>query len=254
MQSSSSFLTCQRCQRSLQLDDSLSDEALASAASSSSNEGLTHSHYDVISSLVPKNATSTATAKALTASGDSSGPAPAPAPANVKDPQLRAAILEQAQRSSSSSNLPAPPAPNNSLSAGLALHTQLFDLVSSLVPSRPPDTAADTLPRELALGIDHPLCLKCSDYCLEVVRKQIEEVRRERDALKEFNHELERGRTSDREEEEVKRMEAEMEDLQTVMRNAVASLRESEKVRTGLEAEMRQLEMEEQHLESEEAE
>lgn len=292
--SSPPSLSCQRCSQPLQLDESLSDEALlASAASSSSNEGaLTTSNYDVISSLVSQGTTAAAAADRELAKQTTPLK-------NVKDAELREAVLQHHQREHrhTKDDLRAGQAAGaapNSLTARLSLHSRLFDLVSSFVPAgstatAPPAsssssasssshqhhpssgatvTAAAGGPRSFPLGIDHPLCLDCSDYCLEVIRRQVEEVRKERDALSEFNRELERSTTGNDGgaeesgkarrridgEAEVARLETEIVELQTAVDEAVAALYKSERTRRELEEELRQLELEERELEADEAE
>jgi beclin 1 len=101
-----------------------------------------------------------------------------------------------------------------------------------------------------------------------VIRRQVEEVRKERDALGEFNRELERSTTGNDSgaeengkarrridgEAEVARLEAEIVELQTAVDEAVAALYKSERTRRELEEELRQLELEERELEADEAE
>lgn len=96
----------------------------------------------------------------------------------------------------------------------------------------------------------------------------MEEVRKERDALGDFNRELERstaghdgraegdgkGRRRMDGEAEVARLEAEIVELQAAVDKAVAALYKSEKTRRNLEEDLRQLEMEERELEADEAE
>lgn len=243
---SAASLTCQRCLQSLQLDESLSDENLASTHSSFSNDGLTKSNYDVISSKAVK-LTSTAAVESSQKSNDTT---------NIKDAELREAVVAHRQSRSPRGSIPSLSEAPNSLSSRLSLHARLFDLVSSFVPSAYTKTASSRLPRELALGIDHPLCLDCSDYCLEVIQKQLDEVRREREAYKQWNKEIEKQQKTSREEEEraVKEMEDEIQELQGLVKKAIDSLYKSEKLRMELQEELEHFEREEKELEREEAE
>lgn len=93
------------------------------------------------------------------------------------------------------------------------------------------------------------MCLDCSDFCLCVLRKQIDDVRRERAALKEWTRSLEQSGDQDT----VKKMEAEIVDLQHQVKKATEALLKSEKIKSDLEGEVRALEDEERELEAEEA-
>lgn len=242
----------------LQLDESLSDDALqASAASSSSSNdgGLTKSKYDVIASILPKDL-------AIPRDGDDRGSASAALP-RIRDPHLRAAVAEHYSRPPSARPMSradlsseAKSSSFNSLSSQIALHARLFDLVSSYAPSTPATfnpytTDASQAPKEIRLGLDHPLCRDCSDFCIDVMRRHIELARRQRDAFIEWHREADRSRGD---EEEVNRMDAEIVELEELVNKTTASLYSSEQTRLGLEEELRQMDLEERALEQQETE
>lgn len=225
----------------IRLDDSLTDEALSSSATS--NEGFARSHYDVISSLVPK--IDEHESDQLSAP-DSKGQSKS----SSTDTDLSEAVARHLTLHTSPSLSHGAP---NSLSTGMTLHARLFDLVSSYVP-RVPTSSSSVAPasQSLAMGIDHPLCRECADFCIEVMRSLLDIARKERDAFKEWNKHLE-SEAGFRGEEEIRKMEAEIVELEDLISKATSSLRKSEREREALEAEMRRLDIEEKQLEREEA-
>lgn len=239
----------------LRLDESLSDETLqASAASSSSNEGgLTQSKYDVISSLVPHYPANH--------TGEAKDQQSRPPLNDIRDPHLREAVLNHfsaAQSATKDSDaINEHSTTPHSLSSQLALHARLFDLVSSYAPSvfvslgDVSSSDANRPDRELSMGIDHPLCRDCSDYCIDVMRQQMSSLRKERDAFQAWQVELQRLQGD---EGEIRRMEAEIVELEELAKKATESLYTSERSKAALEDELRQLNLEEKALEQQEAE
>ncbi|CAO1613183.1 unnamed protein product [Parajaminaea phylloscopi] len=243
-------LTCKRCLQPLRLDESLSDDALqasaTSSASSSNDGGLTKSNYDVIASIVPK---------------DDSRPEAVPASKaaaihGIEDAELRKAAAEHYDKLDKARSPPAAASvsPDTSLSSRIALHARLFDLVSAYAPTTPSTATSGsapvaTSPQELTLGIDHPLCCECSEYCISVMRKQIETARSHRDAFVEWNAAAEKAQSDGK---EVQRMEAEIVELETLVKQITSSLGSAERTKLALEEESKRLDLEEKALEQQE--
>lgn len=244
----------------LRLDESLTDEALnalaTTTASASSTEtagtsggGLTRSNYDVIASMLADN-------DDHSEKKDVTRPNALPAQIPPPPAALQTAVAEHYKHVHDEDKTShASPSPN-SLSARLSLHTRLFDLASAFVPSTSAahDPTGSSASSSTALGIDHPMCVDCSDFCLSVLRNQIDDVRRERAALKEWSRQLEGTANDDEAADTMAKMEAEIVDLQDQVRKLTDAVYQSEKTRTGLEEELRLLEVEERELEGEEAE
>jgi len=170
------------------------------------------------------------------------------------------------------SSLSIPEGSRNSLSTNLALTTSLFDLLSKTTPppswipptDSPLSAASLKLPPKdrkkravLPLGvngtltsaIDHPLCGDCTNILLSVMEVQLDEVRRERDAYKAFDDELQRG------EEEKESRDVVAQEIEKLMIQAQETKGELEAARQeeeSVEAELRALDEEEKKLEEEE--
>ena len=164
-------------------------------------------------------------------------PSPAPSPSHAK------------KSSTSKSRQNTPPAqpqaaapeevthPNPSpLSHHLRSTLRLFNLLSSRTE------------------VDHPLCSECTQSLLEMLTKQLEETKKERDGYIAFEKEVRREKEREREGPSRAEVDTKIEKLKEEERLAIDQLKAAEKERIQLEDELRALELEEKALEEEEAE
>ncbi|CEI91271.1 hypothetical protein RMCBS344292_05568 [Rhizopus microsporus] len=88
-------------------------------------------------------------------------------------------------------------------------------------------------------NIDHPLCQECTDMLLEALEKQLEDVSRERDCYIEFMKKVKDSKLSDEEEQELKKQ---LEELQVAESEALEELSELQEEEKKLEQELQSLE------------
>jgi beclin 1 len=102
--------------------------------------------------------------------------------------------------------------------------------------------------------IDHPLCTECSQILLNSLRRQLDEIKKERDGYIAFEKEVRKEK--DREGQGMSKEEAEkrIEKLKADERKAIEQLKEAEREREQLDEELKALESEEKTLEQEETE
>jgi beclin 1 len=102
--------------------------------------------------------------------------------------------------------------------------------------------------------IDHPLCTECSQILLNSLRRQLDEIKKERDGYIAFEKEVRKEK--EREGQGMSKEEAEkrIEKLKADERNAIEQLKEAEREREQLDEELKALEAEEKALEQEETE
>ncbi|KAK0549865.1 Vacuolar protein sorting-associated protein atg6 [Tilletia horrida] len=171
---------------------------------------------------------------------------------------------------SASSPAAVPPASRHSLSDRLRLTEELAQLLAtspsphaaSLLPSRKPSSKAGSAvaatgssptgsPRKEpeAVLIDHELCRDCCNGLVELMRQQIDDLKREKDAYLAVEAELIKYR---HEEVDVDAMQVEIEQLGQEEQELLQELRQVEEVKSALEAELREMDAEEKELEAEE--
>ncbi|CAO1627169.1 unnamed protein product [Sympodiomycopsis kandeliae] len=251
-----SFVTCNRCMQPLQLDETFSDEALQSSSSLSSEAGdgaLTTSNYDVISTIIPPVPSQVHDqAKELAIQGQDGIPDELKKVVQLHHQQQQSANSNKEQQplsqalASRPSQTTSPPHSHNSLSSRLALHTRLFEQASSFVRQYENDNSN-------SIEISHPMCLDCSDYTLQVLHKQIEEIKRERTSLKEWHKHMSQDQNADTNESEViDKMESEIDELQNQLQQITKDLYRSEEVKNDLQEELKNLQLEEEQLELQE--
>jgi beclin 1 len=102
--------------------------------------------------------------------------------------------------------------------------------------------------------IDHPLCAECTQILLTSLQRQLDETKKERDGYIAFEREVRKEK--EREGQGMSKAEAEkkIEKLKAEERVAIEQLKEAERERAELEAELKALAAEEKALEAEEAE
>ncbi|KAF5321405.1 hypothetical protein D9619_001443 [Psilocybe cf. subviscida] len=102
--------------------------------------------------------------------------------------------------------------------------------------------------------IDHPLCAECTQILLANLQRQLDETKKERDGYIAFEKEVRKER--ERESHGLSKGEAEkkIEKLKQEEALAIEQLKEAEREREQLDAELQQLEVSERNLELEEAE
>jgi len=122
---------------------------------------------------------------------------------------------------------------NNSLSRRLKVANKLFDIMSA------------------KSDIDHPMCQECTDILLESLRRQLEDVSRERDCYIEFLKKVSESKIDQAEEETLRK---EIEELTEIENAANDTLRKTEEERDVLQKELEELEAESKKLEEEEEE
>lgn len=102
--------------------------------------------------------------------------------------------------------------------------------------------------------VDHPLCAECTHLLLTSLTRQLDETKKERDGYIAFEKEVRKEK--EREKDGLTPQDAEKKIAKLVQEEnaAISQLREVEKEREQLGAELRALELEEKVLEEEEAE
>ncbi|KAL9938680.1 hypothetical protein V8E36_002399 [Tilletia maclaganii] len=153
-----------------------------------------------------------------------------------------------------------PPATRKALSARLRLTDELAQLLSSShsphaasllgrpdAATRPADT--DTDARRGVETVTTELCRDCCDALVELTRQQIDDLKREKNAYLEIEAELAKYRDG---EVDVNAIQVEIEQLAAEEQELLQELRQTEKVKIALEAELKALDAEEKELEAEE--
>lgn len=103
--------------------------------------------------------------------------------------------------------------------------------------------------------IDHPLCDECMHLLLGILNKQLEETKKERDGYIAFEKQIKKERERDGDSSTVPAdAEQRLEELKMDEHSLMDDLRDADREREALEAELRQLEREEKLLEEDEAE
>ncbi|KAI9290111.1 autophagy protein Apg6-domain-containing protein [Umbelopsis sp. AD052] len=131
------------------------------------------------------------------------------------------------------STLKSDEARNSSMSRRLKVANKLFDIMSA------------------KSDIDHPMCQECTDILLESLRRQLEDVSRERDCYIEFLKKVSESKIDPAEE---KILRKEIEELADAENQANETLRRTEEERDTLQKELEELEAESKKLEAEEEE
>ncbi|KAK0524325.1 Vacuolar protein sorting-associated protein atg6 [Tilletia horrida] len=167
-----------------------------------------------------------------------------------------------------------PPASRNSLSARLRLTEELAQLLSaspsphaaSLLPHQGSSSGAaqrkaqerdgksasgagEEKEKDQGTLIEHELCMDCCNALAELMRQQIEDLKREKDAYLAVEAELVKYRD---EEVDVDAIQTEIEQLGNEEEDLLRELRHAEEVKASLEAELREMDAEEKELEAEE--
>ena len=102
--------------------------------------------------------------------------------------------------------------------------------------------------------IDHPLCTECSQILLNSLRRQLDEIKKERDGYIAFEKEVRKEKEREGQGLSKEESEKRIEKLKADERNAIEQLKEAEREREQLDEELKALEAEEEALEQEEAE
>ncbi|KAK0541197.1 Vacuolar protein sorting-associated protein atg6 [Tilletia horrida] len=180
-------------------------------------------------------------------------------------------------KSASNTGVPSnavPPASRNSLSARLRLTEELAQLLSaspsphaaSLLPHQGSSSGAaqrkaqerdgksasgagEEKEKDQGTLIEHELCVDCCNALAELMRQQIEDLKREKDAYLAVEAELVKYRD---EEVDVDAIQTEIEQLGNEEEDLLRELRHAEEVKASLEAELREMDAEEKELEAEE--
>ncbi|GJE97761.1 APG6-domain-containing protein [Phanerochaete sordida] len=164
-------------------------------------------------------------------------PSPAPSPSHAKKPSTTKSRQNtppvQPQTAAQEEVTHPNPSP---LSHHLRSTLRLFNLLSSRTE------------------VDHPLCSECTQSLLEMLSKQLEETKKERDGYIAFEKEVRKEKEREREGPSKAEVDSKIEKLKDEERLAVEQLKAAEKERMQLEDELRVLELEEKALEEEEAE
>ena len=102
--------------------------------------------------------------------------------------------------------------------------------------------------------IDHPLCAECTQILLTNLQRQLDETKKERDGYIAFEKEVRKER--ERESQGLTKEDAEkkIDKLKLEEALVIEQIKEAEREREQLDSELRQLEIDEKGLESEEAE
>ena len=102
--------------------------------------------------------------------------------------------------------------------------------------------------------MDHPLCAECTHLLLTSLTRQLDETKKERDGYIAFEKEVRKEKEREKDGLTPQEAEQKIAKLAQEEKAAIAQLREAEKERGQLEAELKALELEEKALEEEEAE
>ncbi|KNZ77752.1 Beclin-1-like protein [Termitomyces sp. J132] len=102
--------------------------------------------------------------------------------------------------------------------------------------------------------IDHPLCAECTQILFQNLERQLDETRRERDGYIAFEKEVRKEREKEEQGPSQEETEKKIEKLKHEEHLAIEQLKEAERERQQLDEELRQLQLDEQALEVEEAE
>ena len=125
---------------------------------------------------------------------------------------------------------------NSPLSQRFRSSTKLFSLLSSHT------------------DIDHPLCTECTESLLKSLNDQLKDTMRERDGYIAFEKELKKERERQRDDESPEELAKRIERLNEEERLAIEDLRDAQREKEQLEAEMKALDLEEKEMDEEESE
>src|ERR1700722_5004077 len=137
-----------------------------------------------------------------------------------------------------------------------------YDMTVASLPQPNPPPLSNHLRSTLRLfnllstrtDVDHPLCAECTQILLTSLQRQLDETKKERDGYVAFEREIRKAK--EKEGQGMSKVEAEkkIEKLKGEERVAIEQLKEAERERAQLEAELKALGVEEKALEAEEAE
>lgn len=102
--------------------------------------------------------------------------------------------------------------------------------------------------------VDHPLCAECTHSLLASLTRQLDETKKERDGYIAFEKEVRKEKEREKDGSTLQEAEKGIAKLAQEEKLAIAQLKEAEKEREQLDAELKALELEEKALEEEEAE
>ncbi|PPQ68039.1 hypothetical protein CVT25_014500 [Psilocybe cyanescens] len=102
--------------------------------------------------------------------------------------------------------------------------------------------------------IDHPLCAECTQILLTSLQRKLDETKKERDGYIAFEKEVRKEKEKESQSLSKEEAERKIDKLKQEEATAIEQLKEAEREREQLDFELRQLEMNEQALELEEAE
>ncbi|CAD6919461.1 unnamed protein product [Tilletia laevis] len=169
-----------------------------------------------------------------------------------------------ATKASASGTASVPAASRNSLSARLRLTEELAQLLASspsphaasLLPQHQDESAGSSsspgtgaADGQKGVLIEHELCRDCCNALVELMRQQIDDLKREKDAYLAVEAELVKYRD---EEVDVNAMQVEIEQLSSQEQELISELRQAEEMKNALDAELREMDAEEKELEAEE--
>ncbi|KAG2186728.1 hypothetical protein INT44_002954, partial [Umbelopsis vinacea] len=239
-------LFCQRCRQPLKVEESLADlKPSAMDLLIAPLEAEEKAHPRVMPSAVTTNISdrSMEPISRRTTTSNKSNRNSIPGHTNLRSKDTMVGPSESFVMLSSSqiappvvsqvSTLKSDEARNSSMSRRLKVANKLFDIMSA------------------KSDIDHPMCQECTDILLESLRRQLEDVSRERDCYIEFLKKVSESKIDPAEE---KILRKEIEELADAENQANETLRRTEEERDTLQKELEELEAESKKLEAEEEE
>lgn len=102
--------------------------------------------------------------------------------------------------------------------------------------------------------VDHPLCAECTHLLLTSLTRQLDETKKERDGYIAFEKEVRKEKEREKDGLTPQEAEKRIAKLSQEEKSVITQLKDAEKERQQLEAELKALELEEKSLEEEEAE
>ncbi|KAI8584800.1 hypothetical protein K450DRAFT_168256 [Umbelopsis ramanniana AG] len=234
-------LFCQRCRQPLKVEESLAD--LKPSAMDLLIEEKAHPRAtpSAVATNVPDRTMEPISRRTTTSNKSNRNSLPGHTNLRSKDtmvgPSESFVMLSSSQIAppvvSQVSTLKSDEARNSSMSRRLKVANKLFDIMSA------------------KSDIDHPMCQECTDILLESLRRQLDDVSRERDCYIEFLKKVSESKIDPAEE---KILRKEIEELADAENQANETLRRTEEERDALQKELEELEAESKNLEAEEEE
>ncbi|KAH8553449.1 autophagy protein Apg6-domain-containing protein [Umbelopsis sp. PMI_123] len=240
-------LFCQRCRQPLKVDESLAElkpsamDLLIAAPLEAEEEKVNPPVTSSIANAIPDRLTEPISRRTTTSNKSNRNSLQGHNNLRPKDtmagPSESFVMLSSSQIAPSVvpqvSTLKSEEARNNSMSRRLKVANKLFDIMSA------------------KSDIDHPMCQECTDILLESLRRQLDDVSKERDCYIEFLKKVSESKIDPAEE---KILRKEIEELTDAENQVNETLRRTEEERDTLQKELEELEAESKKLEAEEEE